>query len=171
VGYDDARPTAGGPGAFRVVNSWWTDRGERGYFWISYEAVKSAVTSCGHALRATDRSRHEPHLAARIRTRHVDRHNTIVCVGLLGETAGAVLRFFDFRPMSTRNNAPFPDSVFLLDVTDLALEPHGSNAAVFPRLETKLPESDASGVRTSAAKTPFVVSGGAPGAELDVLLQ
>ena len=39
VGYDDAKATADGVGAFRCVNQWGTDWGDAGFFWISYQAV------------------------------------------------------------------------------------------------------------------------------------
>lgn len=39
VGYDDGRVTHDGTGAFRCVNSWGTDWGDAGFFWISYQAV------------------------------------------------------------------------------------------------------------------------------------
>ncbi len=39
VGYDDNRVTNDGVGAFFCVNSWGTDWGALGYYWISYQAV------------------------------------------------------------------------------------------------------------------------------------
>ena len=39
VGYDDAMATADGVGAFRCVNSWGTNWGASGFFWLSYQAV------------------------------------------------------------------------------------------------------------------------------------
>ncbi len=40
IGYDDNHQTADGMGAFRVVNSWGTNWGDHGFYWISYKAVR-----------------------------------------------------------------------------------------------------------------------------------
>ncbi|NOZ12466.1 MAG: hypothetical protein GXO69_02315 [Acidobacteria bacterium] len=40
IGYDDNHQTADGMGAFRVVNSWGTNWGDHGFYWISYKAMK-----------------------------------------------------------------------------------------------------------------------------------
>jgi C1A family cysteine protease len=39
IGYDDNRTTNDGTGAFKCVNSWGTNWGDSGFYWISYQAV------------------------------------------------------------------------------------------------------------------------------------
>jgi len=123
VGYDDERRTADGRGAFRIVNSWGPFWGDRGYFWMSYEAVKSPMTSCGYALYAIDRRRYEPSLAARAIVRKADRYDTIIravaTAGLAAEGKGDSIDFLDFSPMSIRPGVLFPESAVLLDLSDL----------------------------------------------------
>jgi hypothetical protein len=45
VGYDDAKPTTDGPGAFLLVNSWGSGWGDNGLWWMSYEAIKNTALS------------------------------------------------------------------------------------------------------------------------------
>ncbi len=39
IGYDDNRPTADGTGALLLVNSWGSNWGDNGFWWMSYEAA------------------------------------------------------------------------------------------------------------------------------------
>lgn len=45
VEYDDSKPTDDGIGAFLCANSWGSDWGEDGYFWMSYEYMMSRLVS------------------------------------------------------------------------------------------------------------------------------
>ncbi len=45
VGYDDNRRYPGGRGAFKIVNSWGTGFGDRGFLWISYTNYRRACNS------------------------------------------------------------------------------------------------------------------------------
>ncbi len=183
VGYDDARSTADGAGAFRAVNSWGQGWGDRGYFWISYEAAKSAVTSSGYALYAVDRTRYQPELTARIRLKYPDRYNAVISMGLRGAGGGTLLSFFDFHPMSTNTGVPFPDSGFVLDLTDFLSAPRRAGSAVSLRVENRLRESGATGEILTleleytstgeliiAKSTPFPIYGGSQVAELIIPL-
>ena len=44
VGYDDSIEDDGDVGAFRVVNSWGTDFGDHGFYWLTYKAMKEKVS-------------------------------------------------------------------------------------------------------------------------------
>ena len=45
VGYDDNLAYTGGTGAFKVLNSWGTDWGNSGYFWLTYNWWSNGVAS------------------------------------------------------------------------------------------------------------------------------
>ncbi|MEM0449148.1 MAG: C1 family peptidase [Methanomassiliicoccales archaeon] len=47
VGYDDSISEDGEVGAFRVVNSWGSDWGDKGYYWLTYEAFKKISNRAG----------------------------------------------------------------------------------------------------------------------------
>ncbi|ADD09018.1 right-handed parallel beta-helix repeat-containing protein [Candidatus Aciduliprofundum boonei] len=44
VGYDDNITDDGDVGAFRVVNSWGTDWGDHGFYWITYKALEEKIS-------------------------------------------------------------------------------------------------------------------------------
>jgi hypothetical protein len=106
-------------------------------------------------------------------------------MGFRSEGTDTLLSFFDFHPMSTRNDIPFPDDAFLLDLTDIVHEPRGSaDAAVFLRIDNTRWGNGASGeilsfeleeprtgLRIPAKNAPFPVSDGSPEAELIVSLK
>ena len=125
VGYDDNHATADGRGAFRIVNSWGTDWGDAGYFWMSYQAVKDPKTSSGYVLYAEDRPHYEPELELRMGLAYPDRYNLALHVGWdgTGDTMGA--DFFTFHPMYTWINVPYQEGALALDLTDLLPAPAG----------------------------------------------
>ncbi|MCU0610378.1 MAG: C1 family peptidase, partial [Candidatus Eisenbacteria bacterium] len=132
VGFDDARVTADGIGAFRIVNSFGPQWGDSGFFWMSYEAVMSSRTSYGYVLYAQDRIGYEPALAARIGISHGDRYAMRFDVGLGAPEDPLLLRrFFDFNPMSESGHVYYPpDAAVLLDITDALafIDPAAPNA-------------------------------------------
>jgi C1A family cysteine protease len=73
VGYDDNRITHDGTGAFRLVNSWGTAFGDRGYFWMSYQAVMDSQVSWGQAFYLTERIGYKPTLLGRVCINHYAR--------------------------------------------------------------------------------------------------
>jgi C1A family cysteine protease len=125
VGYDDGYVTADGRGAFRMVNSWGTDWGDGGYFWMSYQAVKDSKTSVGYVLFAEDRPHYEPELEMRIGLDYPDRYNLALRAGWNGAGNGVEADFFAFRTEFVWAGVPFPESAIALDITDLLPPPAG----------------------------------------------
>lgn len=151
IGFDDNLMTADGVGAFRLVNEWGTGWGDQGFFWMSYEAVKSIRTSYGYAMYATDRIGYEPTLAARIQVQHTDRYNLIYRAGFGStESPDTVQTFFDFNPMSLATGVPYPPSAIVIDLTDMAgLISSDNPNTIFLSVHDKRADNSHSGVMES----------------------
>ena len=120
VGFDDDLETADGTGAFRIVNSFGPYWGDNGFFWMSYEAVMSQITSYRYALYAVDRIEYSPEMIGRIETVHGDRYALRYRFGIGDpDDPDTTVTYFDFDPMSLAN-VPYPDGAgILLDITDV----------------------------------------------------
>ncbi|MFZ0391968.1 MAG: choice-of-anchor D domain-containing protein, partial [Calditrichia bacterium] len=120
VGYDDSKVTSDGVGAFRMINSWGTNWGQQGYWWMSYEAVKSTLICHGSAYYADDRLNYEPQLVARYQLNHPHRSSVQVKVGVGTPQSSAWQHtYFDFYMNQWNNPAQqYPHNPILLDATD-----------------------------------------------------
>jgi len=118
VGYDDNRVTHDGIGAFKLVNSWGTAWGDSGYFWMSYQAVKSSSLSQRVAYYVTDRIGYNPTLKARVKITHAARTRISIHFGF-GPTSSprASEDFFNWI-MPTTTNQSFPSNNMVFDLTD-----------------------------------------------------
>lgn len=118
VGYDDNKPTHDGVGAFRVVNSWGTDWGNNGYYWMSYEAVMRPSFCWCYAYYSTDKINYSPMVKSRIRIIHPSRYTVGISLGA-GESTSPVWEknYFDWY-MPRRADWPFPSHKIVLDLTD-----------------------------------------------------
>ena len=119
VGYDDTLTTVDGTGAFRMVNSWGTEWGQAGYFWMSYEAVMDSFLSRREVGYMTDTVGYVPKLLARVRIDHPTRDR----VGLqftVGRRWSALWlkEFRTWRHAVT--DRPFPANEMVFDLTDAA---------------------------------------------------
>ena len=131
IGYDDSKVTHDGVGAFRMVNSWGRSWGQSGFWWMSYEAVKSSLLCHGFAYYANDRPHYTPELVARYQITHPRRGTVGVTVGV-GTTMNSLWshHYFDFQMWQySIDNHSYPHNPVLLDASDGAsyLTPGSSN--------------------------------------------
>ena len=118
IGYDDNKVTNDGTGAFRLVNSWGTGWGSQGFAWISYQAVKSSVTSNQQASFADDKIGYSPSLVARFRITHSKSRSIELKCGIGSTTSPLWSKlFFDWlHPVV--NYRAFPGTNIVVDLTE-----------------------------------------------------
>jgi|GEM_PF-690335 len=118
VGYDDNKATNDGPGAFRIVNSWGTGWGSSGYFWMSYAAVKSSVTSQQWVCYTVDKMHYSPIMLIRFKITHQKREWCQIRTGI-GPTNNPLWskELFDFQKNPVQGH-PFPDNNIVFDISD-----------------------------------------------------
>ena len=118
IGYDDTKVTNDGVGAFYMVNSWGPGWGMNGFWWMSYEAVKSSLLCHGYAYYADDRINYQPQLLARFQVSHPKRESLGFRVGV-GTTLSPLWekQYFDWY-MSPQVYHPMPGNRIVLDATD-----------------------------------------------------
>lgn len=117
VGYDDTLVTSDGRGGFRMVNSWGTGWGDRGYFWMSYVAVMDAQMSGRQMEFASDRIGYQPWLLGRVWLEHPTRDRVGIRLGV--GAPGHMLWHQDFRTWREAYiDQPFPDYPIVFDLTE-----------------------------------------------------
>lgn len=125
VGYDDNKATHDGTGAFRCVNSWGTGWGNKGYWWLSYQIVRSHPRMVyPWAGYVPDRDAYQPSLKARARVSH-NRRGRIEFVAGIGDPAAPlwsktfyVVGNGSGEYWSTGGDLPFPASNMVLDLSE-----------------------------------------------------
>ena len=127
VGYDDTMTTHDGVGALKLVNSWGIGWGAQGYFWMSYEAVKSPITSHQQAIYLKDLQHYTPKLTVRFKVNHAKRFWVNVQVKYYPNWLKGFLNW-GHPPQAA---IPFPDNNIVLDLTDLLtyLNPYDTTTA------------------------------------------
>jgi hypothetical protein len=119
VGYNDTLTTVDGPGAFRMVNSWGTNWGQAGYFWMSYVAVMDSFLSGRAVGYLTDTVGYEPKLLARVRIDHPTRDRIGLAFSVGKRWSALWLK--EFRSWRrARADQPFPANKMVFDLTDAA---------------------------------------------------
>lgn len=120
IGYDDNKVTHDGMGAFRMVNSWGTNWGQSGFWWMSYQAVQSGILCHGYAYYADDRVNYTPQLLARYQLTHPRSGSLVVKVGV-GDPFSSLWEhtYFDFYMNQwATNSSPYPNHPIVLDASD-----------------------------------------------------
>ncbi|MBI4727591.1 T9SS type A sorting domain-containing protein [candidate division TA06 bacterium] len=123
LGYDDNKATHDGLGAFRAVNSWGTGWGNKGYYWMSYQAVKnSQITPWPYVYYATDRIGYVPALKMRTRLLHQKRGQIRIRVGVGDTLAPLWERAFYYNPAwdhyYSGGDHPYPENNIVFDLTE-----------------------------------------------------
>ncbi len=130
VGYDDNHESSDGMGAFLVVNSWGSDWGNQGFYWLSYNAVKyhdtnhdGRVTSSDEAITTggvywTDRRAYQ---TAQYLAKFNIKHSASRSIEIQLARGEATLPFLDLyvKLRGQRDYQAFTDSYFVVDVDDL----------------------------------------------------
>jgi hypothetical protein len=122
VGYDDSLLTNDGYGAFRVVNSWGTSWGDKGYYWMSYKAATSYLTSYQMAFYSSDKIGYQPKMKMRARIEHENRGSLRIQVGVGSSASPSWTRSFYYNAASYSyfggGDHPFPDNNIVFDLTE-----------------------------------------------------
>ncbi len=121
VGYDDSLVTHDGLGAFRVVNSWGTNWGDKGYYWMSYQAATDYRTSYQAAFYSSDKIGYQPKLKMRVKIKHQNRGSIKFRAGGGPATSPYWQKLFYYNPYGFYfggGNNPFPDNNIVLDITE-----------------------------------------------------
>jgi PKD repeat protein len=131
VGYDDARATADGVGALRCVNSWGTEWGEGGFFWLSYQAATDPglVIDQGNFFYFDDLPDDDPGYAARITLDFPCFRALSLSLGTGDPSAPATSKsLFDFLSYTTGTPcSPPPGWPIWVDLTPVLPVPEGGN--------------------------------------------
>lgn len=119
VGYDDNKSYNDGTGvrygAFKLVNSWGTDWGSGGYFYLSYNYVKSKL-AWNNAVCMVDKTAYAPVITATFGINRSERGQLDLTVGI-GSTSSPLWtkKFFD----NLGGNVAIDDSKrIVVDITD-----------------------------------------------------
>ena len=128
-GYDDEFKTADGSGALRMVNSWGTGWGDKGYWWLSYAAIQDPdICQSGWMMYLQSEVDYAPRLVAKMQISHNERGDIVRGQGLQvnvmeGSTTLLTKSFLSCYWMedwygSDAQQHPFPDGRMAFDLSE-----------------------------------------------------
>jgi len=123
VGFDDNFSYVEGGitkyGAFKIANSWGTgfsgDHNNDGYYWISYEAMRTRVQ---YFMFTEDVQNYNPQTVAVFQIEHQNRNDCNIYVGTGDPTYASSKKCFSSYFLDGGYH-PFPDNKIVLDITEL----------------------------------------------------
>ena len=123
VGYDDNKVTLDGTGAFKMINQWGTGWGDKGYCWMSYQAVMSTVITQGWAFYTGDLRKYSPTLIATVQFNHPNINALNIGLGTgPNDSLSFCIPFFNFIMKSTPElpARPAPATPIDFDISDVS---------------------------------------------------
>ncbi len=129
VGYDDDKSTTDGPGAFLLVNSWGSDWGDGGFWWMSYEAVKdSRLSQCVFYYCDVIEQPYTPSLTGSIRVSHEKRGDVLDAGIMISLEVNGYEEYYtslNFGVLMADDsglyqNHPFPGNHIVFDLSDFS---------------------------------------------------
>lgn len=133
VGFDDNKDTADGKGAFLVVNSWSTQWGDNGYYWISYKSMEpnSPYLADNAVTWVEDKINYQPDAQIEVKAAANNARTASPRI-VLGNQTKEFLDFGFGGSYSVQSKA-FPDSKMVFDITEWS-----SSISAGSQLEFKL---------------------------------
>ncbi len=119
IGFDDNFQTRDGVGAWRMVNSWGTDWGDNGFWWLSYEGSRHTNLTFPTAFYGTDRIAYQPSMLVRIEINHTDRHRLKFGMSLWGSDDSQEYFTFNEHTRLPNTEVAFDPNIFTIDITDI----------------------------------------------------
>jgi hypothetical protein len=134
VGYDDSITDDGDVGAFKVVNSWGPSFGDKGYYWITYEAMKK-ICSKFMPVYIQDNKVHNPTLLANVEFLTAPSRDAPIKFNLLNNDTNAQVSSVSVwanTPANYSGYLPFPlyPSKLIYDISKMNSFGVGSNIKV-----------------------------------------
>ena len=135
VGYDDTMTTADGVGAFKCVNSWGTDWGAAGFYWLSYQAVTDVnhVITQGVFDYFDDLANDSPLYAAKVQLSYSRFRALKLAVGTGGVSSPTTSeQLFDFLSYQNDRTPAIsaPTWPIWVDLTPIFPVPQGTNTFI-----------------------------------------
>jgi len=117
IGYNDTMTTDDGQGAFKMINSWGTNWGQSGYWWMSYVAARNAALTDQVGNYLDDRIGYTPTMLGRVKITHAARDRIDIRLGV-GRTSSP-LWSKNFRAWRfTNTDRAFPNNNLVFDMTE-----------------------------------------------------